>query len=318
MKTLVFKNNDTVPMVGLGTWKSEPGDVYQAVIDAVEAGYRHIDCAPIYGNEREIGLALDHLFSAGTVHRHELFITSKLWNNAHRADQVLPALKSTLNDLQLDYLDLYLIHWPVALKNGVVFPEKGEDIFAPDELPLSETWLGMEQAQKNGLARHIGVSNFSLEKLKKISDKANVKPELNQIELHPYLQQEKMLRWCHDNGILLTAYAPLGSRDRHPSMKGDNEPSLLENPVINQIAGNHGMTPAQVLINWAVARGTIVIPKSVHKGRIIENLKAIDFELTADEMLKIEQLDRHFRYVTGSFWCMKGAPYTSDSLWDEK
>ena len=305
-------------MLGLGTWKSEPGEVYQAVIDAVKAGYRHIDCAPIYGNEREIGLALDHLFSTGIVHRHELFITSKLWNNMHHADQVLPAIKSTLTDLRLDYLDLYLIHWPVALKNDVVFPKKGEDILSPDELPLSETWLGMEQAVNHGLARHIGVSNFSIEKLKKLMKGANIKPELNQIELHPYLQQEKMLHWCNDNGVLLTAYAPLGSRDRHPSMKGDNEPSLLENPIINEVASNHGMTPAQVLINWAIARGTIVIPKSVHKERIIENLKAIDFELTADEMLKIEQLDRHFRYVSGSFWYIKGAPYTSDSLWDEK
>jgi alcohol dehydrogenase (NADP+) len=318
MKTLSFKNNDTIPMLGLGTWKSEPGDVYQAVIDAVKAGYRHIDCAPIYGNEREIGLALDHLFSAGIVHRHELFITSKLWNNMHRADQVLPAIKSTLTDLRLDYLDLYLIHWPVALKTGIVFPEKGEDILPPDELPLSETWLGMEQAVKHRLARHIGVSNFSIEKLKKLMKGANLKPELNQIELHPYLQQEKMLHWCRENGVLLTAYAPLGSRDRHPSMKGDNEPSLLENPIINEVANKHGMTPAQVLINWAIARGTIVIPKSVHKERIIENLKAIDFELTADEMLKIEQLDRHFRYVSGSFWYIKDAPYTSDSLWDEK
>lgn len=318
MKTLVFKNNDTMPVVGLGTWKSEPGDVYQAVIDAVEAGYRHIDCAPIYGNEREIGLALDHIFSAGIVHRHELFITSKLWNNAHRADQVLPALKSTLADLQLDYLDLYLVHWPVALRNGVVFPDKGEDILSPDELPLSETWLGMEQAQKHGLARHIGVSNFSIEKIKKVINKATIKPELNQIELHPYLQQEKMLNWCRENDILLTAYAPLGSRDRHPSMKGDNEPSLLENPVIKNIADSQGMTTAQVLINWAVARGTIVIPKSVHKDRIIENFKALNFELSADEMEKIAQLDRHFRYVNGSFWALEGSPYSIQSLWDEK
>jgi alcohol dehydrogenase (NADP+) len=318
MKTLSFKNNDTIPMLGLGTWKSEPGDVYQAVIDAVEAGYRHIDCAPIYGNEREIGLALNHLFSDGTVRRHELFITSKLWNNVHRADQVLPAIKSTLTDLQLDYLDLYLIHWPVALKNDVVFPDKGDDILPPDELPLSETWLGMEQTVKHGLARHIGVSNFSIEKLKKVMKGANIKPELNQIELHPYLQQEKILNWCHDNDILLTAYAPLGSRDRHPSMKGDNEPSLLENPVIKQIADRLGMTTAQLLINWAMARGTIVIPKSVHKDRIVENLNAISYDLNAIDMEKIAALDRHFRYVTGSFWTSKGSPYTIESLWDEK
>lgn len=312
-----FENGDKVPMIGLGTWKSDPGDVYEAVKIAVKAGYRHIDCAPIYGNEKEVGDALTELFEEGVVKREELWITSKLWNDAHRENQVIPALNKTLDDLQLDYLDLFLIHWPVALKEGLHFPEGPEDFYSLDEVPLTETWKGMEGAQVEGLARHIGVSNFSKEKIEELYHEGTVRPEMNQIELHPFLQQSDLVEFCQENGTHVTAYSPLGSKDRPSQLKKDNEPSLLEHPVIAEIAEKHNATPGQILIRWAMERDTIVIPKSVSENHITENIKAADLELDEDDLESIHDLDKGFRYVDGSFWAMEGSPYTLSDLWNE-
>lgn len=317
MRKLQFKNGDTMPALGLGTWKSEPGEVYQAVVDAVKTGYRHIDCAPIYANEAEIGNAFHYLFSNGIVKRDELWITSKLWNNAHAKDQVLPALKNTLRDLQLDYLDLYLIHWPIALKAEVLFPEKGSDLLSLDHMPIMETWKGMEMCADQGLTKHIGVSNFSILKLKDLVSKATIKPEVNQVELHPFLQQNKMLEYCKQENIFLTAYSPLGSKDRIPAIKAADEPSLLENKLVVEIASKHGKTPAQVLINWAISRGTSVIPKSVNAERIKQNFESESFELSREDMDLIAGLDRHFRFLNGVIWAMDKSPYTLKNLWDE-
>ncbi len=317
MKTLKFKNNDTMPALGLGTWKSEPGEVYQAVIDAVKIGYRHIDCAPIYANEAEIGQALKFLFTNGIVKREELWITSKLWCNAHATDQVVAALDKTLKDLQLDYLDLFLIHWPVALKPHVMFAQKADDMISLKEITTVDTWKGMEKCVEKGLAKHIGVSNFSIKKIKELVSEANIKPEVNQIELHPLLQQPKMMEYCKQENIFLTAYSPLGSKDRIPAFKGENEPNLFENPVIQEIAKKHNVFPAQVLINWAISRGTSVIPKSVNPGRLKQNLESENFTLTEDEMKKISTLDQHYRFINGGFWAIEGSTYTVQKLWDE-
>lgn len=301
MKKMQFRNGDNIDAIGLGTWKSDPGEVGQAVEAALEAGYRHIDCAAIYRNEAEVGAALARVFARGEIRREDVHITSKLWNNAHLKDDVEPALKKTLSDLGLDYLDLYLIHWPVAFRPGLEgFPESESDFLTPDQAPISETWEAMLAARDQGLTRHVGVSNFSIRKLDRLAAAGDEMPEMNQVELHPYLQQDELLAWCREHDVLVTAYSPLGSSDRPDSMKGEDEPSLLENEVIGEIAENHGASPAQILIAWAVARDTIVIPKSTSPERIRQNLESADIDLDDTDMDRIRALDRHYRYIGGN------------------
>jgi len=317
MKALQFVNGDRMPILGLGTWKSAPGEVYNAVKDALRLGYRHIDCAPVYGNEVEIGKALTESFKEGVTSRDQLWITSKLWNNAHAPEDVQPALEKTLADLQIDALDLFLIHWPVVIRKEVLYHQSANDLVALDALPVAKTWPAMEALVDRGLCRHIGVSNFSVAKLEALLKAAKLMPEMNQIELHPYLQQPAMLEFCRSNGILLTAYAPLGSADRPSRLKVKDEPILLEEPAISKIAARHGATPAQVLISWAIHRETAVIPKSVNPGRLKQNLSAVEVSLTPEDMQEMAGLDRHRRYVSGDFWAMEGSPYTIANLWDE-
>ena len=302
MKHYTLKNGDQFPAIGLGTWKSRPGEVKEAVIHAIKSGYRHIDCAAIYMNEKEIGEAFRYCFENNIVKREELWITSKLWNNAHLRDDVRPAIKNTLADLQLDYLDLYIIHWPVAFKPEKLNAPNAEDYLSLEEAPIIETWRGMEEIQSVGLAKHIGVSNFSIKKLDDLYSKATYKPEVNQVELHPYLQQKELFDYCSQKNIILTGYSPLGSGDRSEGMKKDDEPSLLENKTINKVANKHNASPAQVLISWHVHRGNVVIPKSTNPSRIEQNLASIALQLDDEDLKTIESLDRHYRYVDGRFF----------------
>lgn len=317
MKTIQFANGDQMPLFGLGTWKSEPGDVYRAVKEALRIGYRHIDCASIYGNEAEVGRALSESFAEGVVSREQLWITSKLWNNAHAGEDVQPALEKTLADLQIDSIDLYLVHWPLAIRRDVLYHSAAEHLVSLEELPISQTWSAMEAVADKGLCRHIGVSNFSIVKLKALLETATINPEMNQIELHPYLQQPTMLEFCRANDIHLTAYAPLGSGDRPARLKVDGEPVLLEDPVIKAIAERRAVTPAQVLISWSINRGVVVIPKTISPERLKQNLDASEVVLTEQDMQEIAGLDSHRRYVSGTFWVLEGAPYTLENLWDE-
>ena len=249
--------------------------------------------------------------------REELWITSKLWCNALGDDLVEPALRRTLADLQLDWLDLYLIHWPVPIRPGVAFPSSAQDLLPPNDALIRSTWEGMEAVLEVGLTRHIGVSNFSSRKLHDLLDHCRIRPEVNQVELHPLLQQSSLVSDCRTEGIHITAYSPLGSLDRPAAIKAADEPVLLQNPVIGAIAAARGCTPAQVLLAWHLQRGISTIPKSVTPARLRENLAAADIELPQADLERIATLDQNIRLVNGSFWLLEGGPWTLQSLWDE-
>ena len=290
MKYVTLNTDYKMPVIGLGTWKSAEEKIYQAVRWAIKAGYQHVDCAAVYGNEETVGQALHDAVAEGDIERKNLFVTSKLWNTAHKPADVRPTLEQSLKDLQTDYLDLYLIHWPIAED-----PLSGEAL----DIPQEETWAEMEKAQKDGLVRSIGVSNFTQTKLKDLMDKAEIMPTVNQVEIHPYLAQNDLVEFCRANQIVVTAYAPLGSGDRPDTMKEAGEPSLLADQVVADIAKKNSATPAQVLIAWGLARGLVEIPKSVQFDRIEENLGALNVTLDDDDMKRLNAIDETFRFVTG-------------------
>ena len=209
------------------------------------------------------------------------------------------------------------MHWPIAFKAGVGFPQKPDEFLSLEEVPIIETWTAMEACVEAGLSKHIGVSNFSIKKLEQLLNQAQMQPEVNQIELHPLLAQNKMLEFCNAHNIFLTAYSPLGSKDRPARLIAGDSPTLLENPVLAEIANEHNCTSAQVLITWAIQRGTSVIPKSVNPTRIKQNFDAHTIKLSEETMQQIASLDQHYRFINGQFWEAAGGPYTVANLWDE-
>jgi alcohol dehydrogenase (NADP+) len=309
---VTLRDGSKMPALGLGTWKSSPGEVYEAVRIALEVGYRHIDCAAIYQNEAEVGRALREALAAGVVKREELWITSKLWNDSHFTEHVGPALEQTLRDLGLDYLDLYLIHWPIAFQHGVVFPTKPDQYATLEEVPLEKTWEAMLEQRTKGRAKNVGVSNMGPERIA-LCEGVGEAPSVDQVECHPHLQQRELAAVCRDEGIILTAYSPLGSPDRQT--KKDDEPPLLEHPTIRAIADSHGKSTAQILIAWSIAQGFVVIPKSVNRGRLTQNLEAPGITLSEAELAAIAEMDRGYRYIDGSFFCRAGSPYQVEGIW---
>jgi len=284
--SLTLNNGMKIPLLGLGTWKSKPGQVGAAVEHALRKGYRHIDCAAIYGNEAEVGAGI----VASGVPRSEIFITSKLWNTKHHPEDVEAACRKTLADLGVDYLDLYLIHSPVAFERGDIgYPVNEDGKFKFSDVHPTTTWLAMEKLVKKGLTKSIGLSSFNSEQIADVLEKGSVKPVTNQVECHPYLGQAKLFAFCKERDITITAFSPLGSPDRPWAKPG--EPLLLEDPKIKVIAKKHSKSPAQVIIRWQIQRGVIVIPKSVTATRIEENGNVFDFELSAAEMKEMESFN---------------------------
>jgi len=280
-RSIKLPSGAEMPLVGLGTWESPPGAVTGAVKAALDAGCRHIDCAPVYRNEAEVG---DALASSG-VPRSELFLTSKLWNDRRRPDDVRDALDQTLRDLQTDYVDLYLIHWPVVWqKNSVMKPDHAASI--------REAWQTLEALVDEGKCRHIGVSNFKQSELDELLSYARIPPAVQQIELHPRLPQVELVQYCQARGIAVTAYSPLG--------RGDvKKAGLLSSPVVQRIADDKGVSPAAVLLRWNVQRGVAVIPKSANPTRVRQNVQQPwGFRLNPAEVVALDALADGSRFCT--------------------
>ncbi|WP_414627740.1 aldo/keto reductase [Alkalihalophilus pseudofirmus] len=257
-----LNNGVKMPWLGLGVYKAEDGaEVEQAVIKAIKAGYRSIDTAAVYYNEEGVGSAI----KKSGVAREELFITTKVWNDDQGYESALRAFDQSMNKLGLDVLDLYLVHWPVEGK-------------------FKDTWKALETLYKAGKVRAIGVSNFNVTHLEELLKTAEIKPMVNQIEFHPYLLQEDLRKYCKEQGIQVEAWRPL--------TKGD----IFSNPTVQEIANAHNKTPAQVLLRWNIEHEVVTIPKSVTESRIIENSQIFDFELTQEEIRKLDELNEDKRY----------------------
>ncbi|GAB6024940.1 hypothetical protein CHUAL_010042 [Chamberlinius hualienensis] len=293
---LKLYNGLEMPQIGLGTWKSQPQVVKEAVKAAVYAGYRHIDCAYMYLNEDEVGQAIHELFSEGVVKREELFITTKLWNTFHSTARVKEAIKLSLKALGLAYVDLYLMHWPIAYKEGKEnLPKDENGLFIMADIDYIETWKGLEDLVREGHCRSIGVSNFNAEQIQRVLDEGDIQPAVLQVECHPYLNQQKLIDFCNSKNIVVTAYSPLGSPDRMWAKSDD--PKVMEDPIIKAIAEKHGKSPAQIAIKFQVQRHIVVIPKSANPERIKENINIFDFELSKDEMKALTDLNRNYRAI---------------------
>jgi diketogulonate reductase-like aldo/keto reductase len=315
-----LSSGSTIPAIGLGTFGSDHvshSAVADAVRYAVSVGYRHFDCASVYGNEAQIGHVLKGMFGEELC-RDEVWITSKLWNDKHGEDDVVAACQRSLSDLQIEYLDLYLIHWPFPNHHppGCDVSSRGPNAVPYIHENYMRTWRKMEELVDRGLVRNIGTSNMTIPKLRLLLRDARIKPVANEMELHPHFQQPEFFRYLIKNGIQPIGFSPLGSPARPERDRTPEDTSPIEDPVIGQIARRLGIHPAVVCIKWAVQRGHIPIPFSTNPRNILANLVAVTSEpLTHDDMATIEKLDRNCRMIKGQVFLWKDNQSWED-LWD--
>ncbi|POS71926.1 GCY [Diaporthe helianthi] len=279
-----------IPAVGFGTWQAPNDEVVHAVQTALKTGYRHIDAAAIYRNEAAVGEGIKQ----SGVPRSDIFITGKLWNTKHDPKDVEGALDKTLKDLGTDYLDLFLMHWPVAFElSDKWFPIDEQGIFKLADIDPADTYTALEKLLDTGKVRAIGVCNFTVNKLKDLISKTKVVPAVNQIEAHPYLQQPELVEFCRSKNILIEAYSPLGNNQT-------GEPKVVDDAGVKELAGQQGLDAAQLVLSWGVQRGTVVLSKSVTPSRIESNLKVVKLP---DEMFqKVTAMERHKRFNVQARW----------------
>lgn len=309
-----------IPVIGLGTFGSDkyPGEVIaQAVIGAAEVGYRHFDCASVYGNEPLIGQSLRALRERG-LRRDELWVTSKLWNDKHAPQDVIPACEKSLRDLQLDYLDLYLIHWPFPNYHA---PGVSVDSRDPHAKPYihenyMRTWRQLEKLVRLGLVRHIGTSNMTIPKLKLLLRDADIKPACSEMELHPHFQQPELFQFVVGNGIVPIGFAPLGSPSRPERDRTPDDSVDTADPVIVAIAKRMNVHPAAVCLKWGLQRGHVVIPFATKRAQYLANLQAVVSDpLSDDDMRALAAIDKNCRLIKGQVFLWQGARDWQD-LWD--
>lgn len=297
MSTVKLNNGYDFPMIGLGTFTKDVSQVKSTIMKSLEIGFKHIDTASFYSNEQEIGKGLKEAFEKKIVKREDVFVVTKLWSTKHRKEDVKSSLQGSLKLLQLDYLDLFLIHWPMSFKcggDGVPVDQDGNALF--EEVSYLETWKGMEECVRGGLVRSIGLSNFNSLQILDILKHCTIKPSVLQVEVHPYLQQHKLHAFCIQHNIVLTAYSPLGSPAR--PWVDEKEVGMLEDAVMVRVAERRSRKPAQVALRWLLQRGIVAIPKSSNSDRLKLNFSVFDFELTDEDMKDIEGMDKGLRYCT--------------------
>ncbi len=316
----ILSTGARMPAIGLGTFGSDhvsPRQVADAVRFAAAVGYRHFDCASVYGNEDSIGLVFEELFRT-RFKRQEFWITSKLWNDKHSENDVIPSCEKSLRDLRLDYLDLYLVHWPfpnhhppgcdVHVRNPYAVPYLHQNYM--------RTWRKMEELVDRGLVRHIGTSNMTIPKMKLVLRDAHIKPAVNEMELHPHFQQAEFFQYLLQRGIQPIGYSPIGSPARPERDRTPEDTAPTEDPVILRIAERLGVHPAVVCITWAVQRGQTPIPFSTNRRNIASNLEAVIGEpLAPADMEAISQIDRNCRLIKGQVFLWKEDQSWED-LWD--
>ncbi|XP_058802087.1 aldo-keto reductase family 1 member A1 [Phymastichus coffea] len=294
--TVALPTGQRVPIVGFGTWQASDEELEAALDNALESGYRHIDTAPVYLNEHVIGKVLKKWLDSGKLKRDDLFIVTKLPPTGNRPEGVEKSLKKSLKDLQLDYLDLYLVHTPFS------FIEEGDNLHPKDEnghikidpsTDILAVWTEMEKQVVNGLTKAIGLSNFNTKQVDRILSAAKVPVSMLQIELHLYFQQNEMIEYCKNKGIPITAYSPLGTRGLVKLIgKTETLPNLLANKSVLQIAQKHGKTPAQIALKHIIQKGIVVIPKSTNPQRIKDNIQLFDWKLDSEDVTLLNALDQ--------------------------
>ena len=313
MEESIKVGSTKMPSVGLGLWKIERERVAHVVKQAIQIGYRHLDSAADYGNELEVGHGIKQALDEGLCKRENLWITSKLWNTFHAAEHVEQACDKTLADLGVEYLDLYLIHFPISLQyvpvatryppEWIFDPEAQEPEMKIAPVPLSETWRAMEALVAKGKVKQIGVCNYNSALIHDLMAYAKIKPAVLQIESHPYLTQERLLRLAADYDIAVTTFSPLGSLSYVELEMARQEESLLQQPVVLAAAERLNRSAAQVLLRWGVQRGVAIIPKTSRVTRLAENIALFDFELSSQEMQAISALNCNRRFNDPGLFC---------------